>query len=151
VADLTEIPEALHGLALRVPEDIREHLSATELRLRCTYASQLLAKADEADNETRRRSLRRRAERVLNAMSPDAFHLACRMLNDEMSKARLNGDDRAAMAAYRQLHDMERRHIYPPPEMQVAAFEAAVTRHLRTPGPPQKNLWTRRNERRRGR
>jgi len=70
MADPEEIPPALAHTAYRIPEHIRADCTPTELRIRCEAILDLQARADAAGDDSRARNLRRRAERMIKAMSP---------------------------------------------------------------------------------
>jgi hypothetical protein len=142
VAEVTDVDNDLRGLARRVPEDVRAHLSKTELHLRCQEAAQLVGEA-EASGDDRKRA---QAGRLLRAASPSAYRITMGVLGEELRQARLDGNDHRAYEIQQAMRRYDRDNPQPSPETVIAHVQAEVSR-LRIPQPPAGHLWARRMNR----
>jgi hypothetical protein len=148
VATIDEMPLELRSLAHRVPEDVREHCTVLELRVRLEEALDLEARADAAVDESRARNLRLRAQKILQAMSPAAYSAATRLLNEDLTAAHRHGDDPAAVAILAEMRQLERKHVQPPASRYLAAAETVIAQEHQAavPPAPRGHLWKRRRK-----
>lgn len=122
--------------------------------MRLEEVSELLSKADMADDEHRARSMRRRADRMLQSMSPAAFAAEHSRLSQELADASRRGDTPGARAAMADLAALERAQPQPHPDRYLKAAMAGLAGHVEgkvtrlvVPAVPGNNIWFRRRRR----
>jgi hypothetical protein len=128
LADVVEqLPEELRALARRVSPETRANQSVTELTQRVEYSIQLLAEADIASDEHRARLIRRKADRVLRAISLETLSSESARLNRELAAAHRDGDDRRAAEILLEIRGLALRNPQPPADRIAGAAVAAVS------------------------
>jgi hypothetical protein len=84
-------------------------------------------------------NIRRRAEKVLKAMSPAAYAATLGRLEGALADSHRRGADHLARAAMEEISLLKRAHPQPEPkrylEAGVAAVERELDRRLTIPGP----------------
>jgi hypothetical protein len=130
LADPEEIPASLHLIAHRIPEDTRANLTPLEMRIRCEAVLEVQGLADASRDPSRAERLGKKAERMIKAMSPDAYAAALRELEEAMADANKRGDTAAAYQVLTEIHQLQRNHPQPEAERYMKAAIAAVSQEV---------------------
>ena len=125
-----DLPADLRSLARLVPEDVRAGCSPLELRLRCEYAASLIGDAEALADVRKAGKLRDKANRVLRAVSPEAYAIAHSRLDEELAGVSREGDTRRAGELLYEIRQLERQHPQVPGDVYIAAGMAALSRRV---------------------
>lgn len=112
MADVNDAPQDLKHLARVIPALTIAQLEPVELQLRLDYAAQLIGQADLSDDGEARR-LRRKAREVLEAPSLRQKLDIESALDDQISEAVRDGDDRLAEYLRERLKDFRSLDFIP--------------------------------------
>jgi hypothetical protein len=154
LADVDSLPVELRVIARRIDGGTVAVMSQMELQLRCEYVLELQSRAasEPPDKAERTRKL---AERVVCSLSDYTFSEEQAKLSGRISAAQLEGDNRAAADAWRELNGLRARHPRVPAERVMGHAVAVVAKvaedRLKLPPPVSSRLFGRRNTRNRGR
>jgi hypothetical protein len=131
IADVVEqLPGELRALARRIPVESRAGQSVFELTQRVEYCQQLLAEADTADDEHKARLIRKKADRILQAVSLETLSTESARLTGELAAAHLRGDDRRAAELLQEVRALELGNPQPPADRLLAAAAVAAVTHV---------------------
>jgi phosphoketolase len=109
LAEVEDAPLDLRNLARLIPPLQRVLMSPVELRLRCEYVAEVLGQAEFA-SERQATSLRRKAKKHLESMSLRSLADAEASLQQEISAAVRDGDERRAAYLRMEIEDLRRRN-----------------------------------------
>lgn len=132
MAEVTDVDPDLQPLARRVPVEARSAMSRAELTVRLEYAASLLGDAETARDGHAADRLKAKAEKVLKAMSGDAYAAEHTRLDNELADAHRRGDDQAAYAILGDIHRLEISNPQPPADRFLAAATAALISRTET-------------------
>jgi hypothetical protein len=138
MADVKDVDPDLQPLARRVPVEARANMSSFELAARCEHAAQLLGDAETARDDHQAGLLRAKAEKVLKALSSDAYTAEATRLDNDLAAAHKRGDDQACYRLMSEINILRSANPQVPGERILAAATAALVGHgnLRVPIPP---------------
>jgi hypothetical protein len=149
LASIDDIPLDLRALARVIPPLTMAFLTPGELLLRCEFAAQQIAVADLSD-ESEARRLRRKARQHLESLSLQQLADAQADLQQRLSAASREGDDRLAAFLHEQLESLPDRNPVLPGEwlreVQIAGLVRSSQKRIAARSP----RWFRKNRSRNG-
>jgi hypothetical protein len=128
VAYLTDADESVRDLAHRIPEIALAEMSPVELGVRLRYVLDLEAEAEAKPD--RAVNIRRRAEKVIKAMSPASYSAELGRLEGALADAHRRGSANEARAMLAGIEQLKRAHPQPDARLYLEAAMAGATREL---------------------
>jgi hypothetical protein len=121
MASILDLDEDLRYLGRVIPPLSMATMEPVELRLRAAFAAQLIGLADLADDDSEARMLRRKARKILTALSLGQLSTQARDIDERISAAVRDSDE--GLAEY--LSDEQKRLLSDNPQVPAEYVTAA--------------------------